>query len=141
MGGLIQQYIDGSFGAGAWMPGRSMNELKSVMSNGSVSTCSVAFLTLARFSARTSSRPAYQKINQSLNFMNRALLEDVPRFLVSTFRVLALCLWYNLPYLQFILRPALGDTPPKTLKLEGSPVCPPRSFLDMGRDLACSVRP
>lgn len=39
----------------------------------------------------------FVKINQSLDIMDRALSEEDPRFLVSTFRVLALRHWYNPP--------------------------------------------
>lgn len=103
MGRLVQQYIDGSFGAGAWVAGRHKEELRSKKSNGTVvhlfSNLSDACSLLRQNDIQT----GFGKMNQSLDFMNRALSEEDPRFLVSTFRVLALCHWYNLPDIYGIL--------------------------------------
>jgi len=103
MGRLIQQYINGSFGAGTWLPGRSRDELRSRNSNGNVVHLFSSLFDACSMLRRNEIQAGFQRINQSLDTMNRALREEDPRFLVSTFRVLALCHWYNLPDIYRIL--------------------------------------
>lgn len=103
MGRLIQQYIDGSFGAGAWMSGSNRDELRSRKSNGNVVHLFSNLFDACSLLRQNEIQAGFQKMNQSLDFMGRALSEEDPRFLVSTFRVLALCHWYNLPDIYRIL--------------------------------------
>jgi hypothetical protein len=103
MGRLIQQYIDGSFGAGAWLPGRDRDELRSRNSTGNVVLLFSDLFDACSLLRKNDIQAGFQRLNESLDAMNRALKEEDPRFLVSTFRVLALCHWYNLPDIYKVL--------------------------------------
>ncbi|KAB5585622.1 hypothetical protein GE09DRAFT_32329 [Coniochaeta sp. 2T2.1] len=103
MGRLIQQYIDGSFSAGAWIPGENRDDLRSRRSDGTVVYLFSNLFDACSHLRQNEIQAGFGKINQSLDLMDRALSEEDPRFLVSVFRVLALCHWYNLPDIYRIL--------------------------------------